>query len=219
MSVNVNELFNKLNNIVNDSSVPQWAITLTECCKGFMVIINENHQLNQEIVSLREDVKKLKEVNDDYEQRNRNDCLVLHGLPESNAENTDEIVVEQIKEKMGIDISIDDIKRSHRLGTRRSTNVRSTRAVKPPPPRPIIFRLMNFRKRSEIYFSKKKLKGTGVTVTENLTRTRYDLYKQALEKFGKTNVWTIEGRIVIKVDNTKHYVTTHDEFSSVISTD
>ena len=60
---------------------------------------------------------------------------------------------------------------------------------------------------------------TGVTITENLTRSRYELYKNAMSKFGKTNVWTLEGRVMINIDGKKHSVTSCDQLLALRTVD
>ena len=88
--------------------------------------------------------------------------------------------------------------------------------IKEVASRPIIFCLQWFNKRQEIFGKKKKLKGTGIRITENLTRIRYELYKQALQKFGKNNVWTMEGRVVIKLDGgNKKSLTSFEELEAL----
>ena len=46
-----------------------------------------------------------------------------------------------------------------------------------------------------VFDAKKKLKASGVSITENLSPERYDLYKKCMTKFDKENVWTLDGRI------------------------
>ena len=48
---------------------------------------------------------------------------------------------------------------------------------------------------------KRNLKGTNISRAENLTHTRYELYKSAISKFGKGKVWTSDGRITTKVND------------------
>ena len=48
-----------------------------------------------------------------YSRRN---CLLIHGLVESKNENTDELLINTIKEKIGEVIEKDEIDRSHGLG-------------------------------------------------------------------------------------------------------
>ena len=52
-----------------------------------------------------------------------------------------------------------------------------------------------------VYDTKKKLRGQGIVITENLTKKRYSLLKKCFESFGKKNVWVLDGRIYCKYDN------------------
>ena len=45
---------------------------------------------------------------------------------------------------------------------------------------------------------KKNLRGTGVVVTESLTKKRFSLLNTCFETFDKKNVWTLDGRIYCK---------------------
>ena len=62
-------------------------------------------------------------------------------------------------------------------------------------PRPIIARFISYRQRKQIYDAKKKLKGQKTLVTESLTKSRYELFKQCRESFGVKNTWTVDGRV------------------------
>ena len=229
MSGNFTDLLIQLNTVATDDSVPPWAKVLIECFQRFMSLYDNFHpqnlnntinELNDEIANLRADVKQLKELNDDYEQRNRNECLVVHGIPETQGiEDTDKLVSDNLSEKLEIDLTPNLIKRSHRLGPRKTKEAGRTRSQTSnatQSPRPIIFRLHSYRNRHEIFTKKKKLKGSGITITENLTRTRLKLYKDASEKFGRGNVWTLEGRITVKIGNIKHMVTTNDDLRTLV---
>ena len=41
--------------------------------------------------------------------------ILIHGLPEVKGEDTNSLVIETVKEKMGLDISSADIERTHRI--------------------------------------------------------------------------------------------------------
>lgn len=197
---------------VSDDSTPQWAIVFMQCFKSVISVLhgqlNQNHDeialLKQDNVKLTEEIDELKLKIDDQEQRSRNACLLVHGIDESEDENTNNLVKEVITGKLGISLSDIDIQRTHRLGPKRdnrmNTRSQNTRSQKSNP-RPIIFRFGNFVKRTEVYNAKKKLKGKGIVITENLTKTRYKLYKATADKIGKGNTWTNEGRIMAKVNN------------------
>ena len=93
---------------------------------------------------------------------------------------------------MGLpDIKIVDIQRTHRLGPpiiRRNTRSANVR------PRLIIVKFTNFRKIQMGFKANSELKGDDVTITENIPKVCYALYKAAIVKFGRGNVWTCEGK-------------------------
>ena len=53
---------------------------------------------------------------DRQEQYFRKKFLLIHGLPENRNENTDQIVIEAFKEKMGDEIKEVDLHRTDRIG-------------------------------------------------------------------------------------------------------
>ena len=46
-----------------------------------------------------------------------------------------------------------------------------------------------------MFDKKKDLKNSGISITENLSPERYELYKKCWDIFGKENCWTLDGRI------------------------
>ena len=75
--------------------------------------------------------------------------MLIHGLPESKNENTDELVLDTVKEKMGEEIEKDEIDRLHRLGAPKN-NGKS---------RPIIIKFVRHNTRCRIFKNKKKIEG------------------------------------------------------------
>ena len=92
-----------------------------------------------------------------------------------------------IKDKMDIDLSANDIDRSHRIG-------------KPSPQkiRPIIVKFVRYNDRRKAFSNKKKLKNSGVPITESLTARRMGELSKARNKHGSKNVWTIDGKNLFK---------------------
>ena len=72
--------------------------------------------------------------------------MLIHGLPESKNENTDKLVIDTIKEKMGKEIEKDEIDISHRLGAPKN-NGKS---------RKIILKFAKYNIRSTTFKNKKK---------------------------------------------------------------
>ena len=209
---------------VNDASMPLWARLLIDS----MVLVIKELKCVSDLARRIEELESYKKINEstseslckenkrlndrltflettvhDHEQRNRTFCLLLHGIEEDSEENTDTVVVDTIRTELGIEnIALANLQRSHRLGPPRArNNTRATRTNNPPKPRPIIIRFRDFSVRQEIFRNKRKLKGKGISISESLTKKRYALYKLALSKFGRGNVWTTEGRITTKIDN------------------
>ena len=60
----------------------------------------------------------------------------------------------------------------------------------------LLFRGYDYR--SEIFSNKRKLKGSGIMITENLTAQRYDLLKKCISKLGQGQVWSYDGRITTR---------------------
>ena len=220
MSNNLNDLLIKLDSL-NDPSVPPWALLLIESFKVLIgefksltdvnkrvsvledlnatcqntsnLLKTENERLQKELINLHDRV-------DDHEQRNRNYCLLVHGVEECDEtfkEDTDDIALAVFRDELGIDIGLEDIERSHRLGPfdKKKRNLRSAKKSS----RPIIVRFKSIRKRHEVFKNKRSLKGKPISISENLTKHRYAIYKAALEKFGRNKVWTYEGRVTTKV--------------------
>ena len=150
------------------------------------------NQLEKTIENLAEKQKSLSSEIDDLEQYSRRNCLVLHGVNESNDQNTNEIIIKTFSEELGVEIKEDDLDRSHRLGKpKRKDN----------KPRPIIVKFARYAVRKEIFMNKKKLKGKRLLITESLTSSRMQSLGDAQRKYEVKNVWTSDGRVMVKENN------------------
>lgn len=134
---------------------------------------------------------KLAERLDDMEQYQRRNNLRIFGIEEVQGEDTDQLVNTLCKDKLGIVLHEISVCRSHRVG-------------KPPGPaadgrrrhRPIIVRFTSYRDRRRVFNSKKLLKGSGITIKEDLTAHRLEVLKKAASIHGPTNTWTRDGRVL-----------------------
>ncbi len=61
-------------------------------------------------------------------------------------------------------------------------------------PRPVIVKFISYAKRAQLFCVKKRLKGSGLLITESLTRTRMDLL-QVQNHATISNSWTYDGTI------------------------
>ncbi|KAK3928872.1 Protein unc-13-like protein C [Frankliniella fusca] len=151
--------------------------------------------LHQEVEGLRRELKEkdvqIRELNDkldEREQYSRRNNLRIFGVKESPRENTDMEVI-KIAEQCGVSIVGSQIDRSHRVGK------------VGPNPRPIIVKFIGYGPRSKIFSAKKCLKGTSVTVREDLTSHRLALLKRAVQAYTLQKVWTHDGVILINTGN------------------
>ena len=115
----------------------------------------------------------------------------MHWIAETNDENTDGLVLKTINEKLDVDITENEIDRSHRIGMKKNGQ----------RPRPIIVKLTRYNTRKKVFASKRKLKGKGVSITESLMAKRMEQLNKAREEHGFTNMWTTDSRILFKRSN------------------
>ena len=93
---------------------------------------------------------------------------------------------------VSVEIKEDDLDRSHRLEKpKRKEN----------KPGPIIVKFACYDVRREIFMNKRKLKGKRLLITESLTSSRMQSLGDAQRKYGVKNVWTSDGRVMVKENN------------------
>ena len=82
-------------------------------------------------------IEKLDHLVDRHEQCSRRNCLLVHGIAEANDENTNDLVIKTINEKLDADITENQIDRPHRIGSKKDGQ----------RPRPIIVKLTRYNTR------------------------------------------------------------------------
>jgi regulator of replication initiation timing len=177
-------------------------------------LVNENKRLQQRNRELDERLSYIEHRVDENEQHDRNVNLLLKGIPEvnGNGQGGNRNRVQEDTTKKFIDavnrhfdpqnhLKMDDIARSHRLGGLKKNG----------KPRPIIARFVRETKKMDTYRVKKKLKGTGISLAENLTSHRTELFNEACDKLGYRNVWTWEGRIFTFHNGKRKHIEFYDD--------
>ena len=128
---------------------------------------------------MNERIEELENKIDRQEQYSRRNCILIHGIAENKEENTDQQAIRFINENLDIKIDEIDIDRSHRIGRYDKTKKKA---------RPIIAKLARYNVRGRVFREKRKLKGTGKIITENLTTVRIGQLNDARERYGFNNV-------------------------------
>ena len=152
----------------------------------------ENKSLKRDNEALKSRVSKLETAAEAAEQYSRRNCLRISGYREEQNENTDNIVLD-ITSKLNINLDINEIDRSHRVGRPRDTK-----------PRDIIVKLFTFRARRKVYEARKKLKDNGydgVFINEDLTKFRSTLLFKSRKLVRERRIlgaWSSNGTVLIK---------------------
>ena len=60
--------------------------------------------------------------------------------------------------------------------------------------------------RNDVFFSKRKLAGTGMMITESLIKRRMQLSKEAQQEFGVENTSTVKGNVHVSIKKKKHLI-------------
>ena len=160
--------------------------------------------LQKKITELTERVVELERLNQEYaddaelqEQYSRRNCLVVFGVPESEGENTDDIITDICTDILGVPVSNTDLDRTHRLGQKPTRN---TRADDPKSKtRGIIVKFTSYQTRAKVYSNKKNLKGKRLFISESLTSSRLNLYTKLYKDHANDVIatWTQDGRIYV----------------------
>ena len=181
-------------------------------------------QLKDEIAAKDIIIAKLEQRLDNQEQHGRQNNIRISGIPETENEITDNLVLEVTK-SIGADIDINDICRDHRLGPKKAGETRN-----------IIVRFATYRAKRQVNNNKKHLKGKkleevfpsmnwasnegSVYVNDDLTKRRAMLFYEARKKWKKDEIegtWISNGRIMIKKTETSTPVaiTSKNEFDEL----
>ena len=185
-------------------------------------------KLKREIEELKQQVKErdaaiasLRAKVDDLEQYTRRNSVRIMGIPETSNEDIDKITI-AIAKKIGAEIDIDQIDRSHRVGLKKDGGAR-----------PIIVKFTSYRAKAELTSNRRKLATVSadklfpslnwplrpagwnkdrrfvhrVFINEDLTKARAAAAAaraRSLKKAGKIkDVWLRGGTVCVKCNDDK----------------
>lgn len=185
-------------------------LSVDEICQTvYESVTMDVNSIKDDMADLRSEVDQLKTEKEDLiqqvdnqEQYSRRNCLLLHGVPETKGEKTTQICLDHINKslKLKVNITADQIDRSHRIGKPKSG---TSGEEETPKPRPIIVKFTSYQHRADVFRNKRYLKGTGLTISESLTPSRMNILRKAQQvaRLGNIkNTWTQDGTIIV-MDN------------------
>ena len=95
-----------------------------------------------------------------------------------------------------------DIKNSHRVEAKNPV---------PDKPRAVLVEFVSVNKRSEVLKCRKLLKGSKISIKEDLTQYRLQLLTAAIAKFSSKNAWCLHGNVYVKNSGGAHRVQNESE--------
>ncbi|CAG4945696.1 unnamed protein product [Colias eurytheme] len=157
---------------------------------------------------LQSQIDMLSRLLDQQEMRSRRKILLFHGVIESEKEDLYATVSNITSQKLNIsNIDKNSMVRCNRLGQ-----------VSGDKPRPIVVKFCDIRVRDSVWSAKTRLKKSGITLSEFLTKGRHDAFMAARERFGVQHCWTRDGFIYIKPkDGSKHRITCLSDLEAIPS--
>lgn len=158
--------------------------------------------------SLQAQVQFLSKQCDDMDMRTRRKILLFHGICEDDSVDLLSTVCSVLTDHLKLpEVTADSIRRCQRLG---SPNTKK--------PRALLVKFQDITVKNKVWFAKNKLKGTGITISEFLTKSRHDTFLMARQRLGITKCWTRDGIIVfIAPDGSQHRVTTSAELEKILN--
>lgn len=156
---------------------------------------------------LQSQIELLVQGMDRMETQSRKKLLLFHGIKEDKDENVQKSILAVLSNEMKIpDVKVEHLSSCHRIGTKKDSA------------RPILVRFSNIQLRSKAWKAKTNLKGTKITITEFLTKSRQNIFVAARNYFGMKKCWTADGVIVILLpDKSRMKVTTMSELQQIKS--
>ena len=148
------------------------------------------------ISSLETLLNKIVTEHDDLELSLRRPCLVVNNLkPEPNTSD-EELFIKLCKDKeIDAEMCKEKIAKIHRIP-------RPAHALDLSKPQGLIVKFSQDRFRDVVFTNKKKLKGSGIVISELLTKKRSALLKRCIEKLPgdrtEHSIWTDSGKILVK---------------------
>ena len=181
MNTRLEEVASKQINLESETEELRSALTLNEV---------EIKSLKEENECLRRDIVTAHQKSNDNEQYNRLEGIRVHGVEETPNENCKEKICNILHEKLGLDIKPSDISKIHRLDQLHRREGK---------PRPIILRFVAHYHKRDCIVNRRKLKGTGIVISEDLTQLNYVVLNRAYKHECIESVWSTEGKLFAKL--------------------
>lgn len=161
----------------------------------------------QTFLHLKTQIELLSLSLDRHETAMRRKILLFHGIPEKPNEKLSDSIFDIISKQLQIDdFKSDHLEVCHRLGASQGKT------------RPVLVRFSGMEYRRLVWDGKTTLKGSGITISEFLTKTRHQVFMAARKHFNINNCWSAEGKIIVLTpDKSRRTISTMGELETLIA--
>lgn len=160
-------------------------------------VCNNLSMLNKSVNSNQKAIGNLEVKTSTLDQRNRMNALRFNGFAEVEGEDIVHSITTYITGTLKVNCTSNDIDYAFRVGTSRDTN----------KSRPVLVNFISNIKRNAVFIARKLAKNSEISIYEDLAKERYEVLLAAKRKYGKSNAWSIHGRIYVSRDNKKFPIT------------
>lgn len=194
--------------VLDKTFLLQMAKTVQETLQeNFVEINNKLVNLEQQVSMMEIQNSQLVEENktlsvelDRLQQYTRRNNVRIFGL-KSDHQTVESSVIKILNDTLKLDVNVGAIDRCHHVGGLTKRHV--------------IVKFVSYRDRDRVLRNRRMLKGSGISITEDLTKARVNLFKRAQELFKRENVWTLDGAIFVRNRDGKNRVTTEAELLAI----
>ena len=160
-------------------------------------LTNKLDQSESKVKVLETQLSKCYNEIDELETYTRRPCLVVNNLKNEPNMTDEQMFIKLCKDKsIDENMSTEKIAKIHRL--HRSNNSMHD----PSKPLALVVKFAKDRYRDDVFKNKKKLKNSGIVITELLTSKRSALLKKCIDRFpndrSARSIWTDNGKILVK---------------------
>lgn len=166
-------------------------------------------QVHNTLSSIKGDIAILQKESIRHSNHVNHNSVVLHGVADDEKTDLYESIQSIFATKLDIPITKSDINFCYRLG-------QSNKHQNSAKPRPVVVCLCHRWKRDQIFFNKKRLKGSKLLITELLCVGSLQLFKSAQEHF-KGACWTVGGKVYVLVKGRRVYVESVNVLEDIIN--
>ena len=168
----------------------------------------ENADLRGDVEDMQTEIDDIKWRSDELEQYSRRNSFRISGIAEDDIRSTDDIVIE-IANRYNINVDINDIDRSHRVGTKSAGRNRA-----------ILVKCTSYRAK-RAFMEKKQDLGDNLYFNDDLTKLRSTVLYKARKVFKADRLngaWSFNGKVFVKDEkDVKHEVKSETDVDKLSS--